>query len=333
MSRNVRAAVAALALAGGVYLAGSVPAEASNMGFKLERSLDLIRRTSDNRPLQNVYWISFPLFNGLADLADSQFSGGNKCIETGGATTPDGVINSDDAICDMWTARSNPATAGTFTFSYINRDTCTPTARNGTISLGQVRFTGVAFPLVPEIGYQALITVAAGATFSPQNRAVIVGSHDPSFAGRQIIASPTCPTGAPNCCGASAPRTDLINLPYHTMYQKADEILCGLEGVDWVDANGNGTPDLCWKENSSPANTTFDAGVDTTTGVFDGRVAMSVAYFDNTEGTNAPVARNVTIALGQLRFTGTPYNLVPGDAYLLTLSKTHTPTTWLSPHY
>ena len=37
MSRNIRAVAAALALAGGVYLAGPAPVEASNMGFKLDR--------------------------------------------------------------------------------------------------------------------------------------------------------------------------------------------------------------------------------------------------------------------------------------------------------
>lgn len=331
MSRNVRAAAAALALAGGVYFAGSIPAEASNMGFKLERSLDLVRRSAaPNAPLQNVYWVSQPLFNGLGDVADTLFSGTNKCVETGGATAGDGIVNIDDMICDMWTARSTPAQAGTFTASYINRDTCTPVSRIATVQLGAIRFTGTAFPLQAEIGYQVLVTVPSGATYSPQNRAVIVGSHDPSFAGRQIVAAPTCPTGTPNCCGAAAPRLDLINLPYHTMFQNSDEILCGLEGVDWTDGNADGRPDRCWNDTNGDGR--FDTG-ETTTGVFDGRVAMTVSYFDNTEAVNAPVSRTATIQLNQLRFTGTKYNLVPGDAYLLTLSKTHTPTTWLSPHY
>lgn len=333
MSRNVRAAAAALALAGGVYLAGSIPAEASNMGFKLERSFNLVRRTADSKPLQNVYWVSAPLFNGLGDVAnnDAAWTGTNKCVgDATGPTAGDGRIDSDDFICDFWTARSNPATAGTFTFSYINRETCTPVARIATVQLGAIRFTGTTFPAVADIGYQVLVTVPSAATFSPVNNAVIVGSHDPSFAGRQIVASPDCPTGAPNCCGASATRTDLINLPYHTMFQTSDEILCGLEGVDWTDGNADGRPDTCW--NDANTNGRWDTG-ELTTGVFDGRVAMTVSYFDNTEAVNAPVSRTATIQLGSLRFTGTKYNLVPGDAYLLTLSKTHSPTTWLSPHY
>ncbi len=307
MSTNLRAAAAALALAGGVYLACPAPVEASNMGFKLERSFDLIRRTADNRPLQNIYWISNPLFNGLGDIANTADPANNKCVEPGGAGAPDGIINSDDAICDFWTARTNPATAGTFTFSYIDRDTCTPIARNGTVQLGQIRFTGVAFPMIAEIGYQALVTVPGGATYSPQNRAVIVGSHDPSFAGRSIIYA--------TACGASAPRLDLLNLPYHTMYTSSFEILCGLEGVDWVDANADGRPDTC------------------TAGIFDGTRAMTVSFFANREPENAPVSHNVTFSLGQVRFTGTPFSLVPGDGYLIQISPGHTPTTWLSPHY
>jgi hypothetical protein len=331
MSRNVRAAAVALALAGGVYLAGA-PAQASNMGFKLERSFDLLRNSSTSRPLQNHYWVSFPLFNGLGDTANVADPANDKCVgDAGGPGAGDGLYTATDAICDMWTARSNPATAGTFTFSYIKREECSLYSRNGTVSLGAIRFTGPDFPLLADIGYDVFITVPGAAAYSPQNRAVIVGSHDPSFAGRQIVAAPTCTGGqTTNCCGANAPRTDLINLPYHTMYKTSDEILCGLEGVDWTDANLDGRPDRCWNDQGTLG--TFDAG-DTTTGVFDGRVAMTVSTFKNDETTNGAVARTATIQIGSLRFTGTEFDLIPGDAYLLNISKTHTPTTWLSPHY
>lgn len=328
MSRNVRAAATALALAGGVYFVGAMPAAASNMGFKLERSFDLVRRSTDNRPLQNIYWVSRPLFDGIGDVANSAATETNKCV--GDATGPaagDGLFNVDDTICDMWAARTNIPTAGTFTMTYIKREECTPVSRTGTVALGQIRFTGLLYTLQADIGYQVLTTAPAGVT--PLNRAVIVGSHDPSFAGRAITAAPTCPAGqTTNCCGANAARTDLINLPYHTMYTNSDEILCGLEGVDWTDVGGR--PDKCWDD--TDADGRYDAG-EPTTGVFDGRVGMTVSKFANDEITNGPIARTATIAVGALRFTGTRYDLVPGDAYLLNITKTHTATTWISPHY
>ena len=67
------------------------------------------------------------------------------------------------------------------------------------------------------------------------------------------------------------------------------------------------------------------------TGVFDGRVAMSVSLFENTDQVNAPISRTATIYLDGLRFGGTRFLLRPGDAYLLTLSKPHSPTVFLPP--
>ena len=66
-----------------------------------------------------------------------------------------------------------------------------------------------------------------------------------------------------------------------------------------------------------------------TTGIFDGRVAATVAYFDNSEAVNAPVARTATIYLNSLRFTGTKFQLRPGDAHAAVLLKSHSPTVYL----
>ena len=100
------------------------------------------------------------------------------------------------------------------------------------------------------------------------------------------------------------------------MYTRSFEILCGLEGVDWVDANADGRPDTC------------------TRGIFDGTRAMTVSRFDNTELIGAAVSHTVTLVpVVGLRFTGTPYDLVPGDAYTAQLTSGHVPTTWLSPHF
>lgn len=319
MSRNFKVAAVALALAGGVYLAGSAPAEASNMGFKLERSFDLVRNTASGRPLQNIYWVSHPYFNGLGDVADGAATSLSKCVgDADGPASGDGTIDSYDAICDMWTARSNRTQAGAFSFSYFKSLECVPVSHNASVGLGgRLSFAGTPFTLTPDIGYQVIIGVPPGATYSPQNRAVIVGSHDPAFTGHAIVAAPNCvPPNTTNCCGPTAGRLDMINLPYHTMYTRAYELLCGLEGVDWVDADANGRPDTC------------------TGGIYDGAHGIAVNYFNNTEAINAPVSASVAPGIGgRPNFAGTNYNLVPGDAYLVNIPALQTPTNFISPHY
>jgi hypothetical protein len=311
--RKIISAALALTVAGGVYLAGQ-PAEASNMGFKLERSLDLIRDVN-NRPHGNLYYVSFPLFNGLGDVANSAPTPNNKCVgDPTGPPAGDNVINADDAICDLWTSRQ-----GDMAFTYIDRDTCSKRSRTATNqgAIIGIRFSGAYTDvLTRDVGYAVNIGSAGSTTLSPQNRAVIVGSHDPSYAGRQILFAPGC--------GPTANREDLLNLPYHTMYQFADEILCGLENVDWVDANGDGKPDTC-----DPAR---GAIFDGQTGQFHG---LSVTTFDNDANTfvSRVVTRNALLPPPGLVFTNTNFDLRPGDAYLLNLSRQHVPTTFLSPHF
>ena len=106
MSRMSRAALAALALAGGACLITGT-AQASNMGFKLERSFD-VNRNAAGLALRNEYWVSQPLFNGLGDVGyhDTDAALSNKrCVS---ATNPagDGLIDVLDALCDYWTART-----------------------------------------------------------------------------------------------------------------------------------------------------------------------------------------------------------------------------------
>ena len=81
MSRRLLSTAAALMLAGGVYLSAGT-AEASNMGFKLERSFSFVTGA------QNLYLVSFPLFPGLGDVSDGagcsdagESCRGGHCIE------------------------------------------------------------------------------------------------------------------------------------------------------------------------------------------------------------------------------------------------------------
>lgn len=331
MTKRMWSAALALSLAGGVYLAAS-SARASNMGFKLERDFDFKRTSAaGSLPLQNVYYVSIPFFNGLGDVADSVATnpGGqpyaNKCVgDANGPPGPagDGEINSDDFVCDCWTARSNPPTAGAFQFLSIDAANCAVVSRTGRIQLNQPVFAaGNPFPpagtdLWTDRGYQ--VNVNQGLTGDPRNRAVIVGSHDPSFAGQTIHYSTTCGTGAP--------RADIINLPYHTMYQKPVEILCGLRGVAWQDTDNNWQPD-----DRSPAGC---AG-----GIFDGARAIQVISAFNEDpalgGRSAFVVQGARISLGNVVLSppDPPFDLIPGEAYRVPISAGHVDTNFLSPHF
>lgn len=339
MSRKVTAAALALTLAGGVYLAGT-PAEASNMGFKLERSFDLIRGPApEERAFTNKYWVSFPYFNGLGDVGNSDriaHPGRNRCVGDtvggGGPPVGDGIIDSTDLLCDLWTSRT-----GSIQVAYYNQRTCAPTAQTASVGLGGfIDFTDTEFPVPvdadgvggvdPGVGYELILDDRPG---TPTNRGVIVGSHDPAFPGQPLHYS--------TLCGPPAFRRHLVSLPYHTMLQTAAEFICGLEGVDWLDDGLPGTggvpndglpdhPDDC-----QPA----------TGAIFDGQIgaghALQVETFVNEVGqASRPVGFTISaISLGGGRISpqGTNFLLRPGDAYLVTLSVDHQDTNFLSPHF
>ncbi len=303
-----------------LLLAAALPAAAQQ--FSIVRNFDHIRRSSDGRPLQNIYWVSLPLVPVIADGANTAAPSFNKCVgDPDGPAFGDGIINSDDVICAWWTARTNPATAGAFTLSRIFPEVCTPVGRSAFAFQGAIRFSGMTFPIEPGAGLQVLITAPAAATYSPRNRAVLAGDHDDAWPGRAI----TYAAG----CAATAPRTDLIAVPYHAIYSSVDEILCGLEGVDWVDANADGKPDTCWDDRNG--NGVRDAG-EGATGIFDGRRLILVSRFDNTEAVNTTQTRMVTVALGRLFFIGQRFPLTVGEACVVQLSPGHQPTLFLPPH-
>jgi hypothetical protein len=301
MSRKLTAAT--LALTGGVYLLAG-PAQASNMGFKLERSFAVVRDGGPaGAPFKNFYLVSFPIFNGLGDVANSSV-GGDKC-----AAGPDGTVDSVDALCDLWTDKTIP---GSFAISRFNRDTCLFEVTPGSFDAFSGVDVGAPFALDRDFGYA--ITVASDEPAPPQNRAVIVGSHDPSYTGRDVRVPPSRCT----------PMNDIIEMHYHTMYQTANEILCGLEGVAWVDtAPADGNPDTC------------------PDGIFDNTSSIAVGFFDNTDdNSTAPYGDNeirfrgaLFDPFGGLQFFGPNFALVPGEGYLLAIDPAHTTTTWVQPHF
>jgi hypothetical protein len=269
-------------LAGGVYLTSGT-AEASNMGFKLERSFSYVTGA------QNLYLVSFPLFNGLGDVSDGA-----------GCAAGDGIINADDALCDLATDKDTSAGGALMTMQRYNDGSCVYEGRTILKVGSNFSFIGgfteeLTTPGNREIGY--FINVNKNpADPDLENRAVIVGSHDPSWAGK--LVSRTCPF-------------TVLNLPYHTMYRSANEILCGLEGVDWDDADGDGNPDTCDNGLYDPVS-----GVSVTAQAFEGSFVGRSAF-------NA----------GGVRFIGTNFDLTPGDAYIFSMNTGYQDRTFAPPHF
>jgi len=256
----------------------------------------------------------------------------NHCV--GEANAPpgpagDGRIDSDDAICDWWQARFmlTPVSGGTFAIGMVDAPNCAFVFSSASMRLGAVTW-GVQAPfpasgdLRTDIAYQ--VSVDRSPTGDPRNRAVIVGSHDPSFAGHVLSYS--------NSCGPLAPRQDLITVPYHTMYEKPVEIACGLRGVDWEDANPQ---DWIPDQPARPPFTVCGGGL------FDGTHTLSVqtvrvedpAVPGNINGFQALVTSFSVVSGYRWQPAVSPFDLKPGEGYMISVVAGHVPTTFRSPHF
>lgn len=367
MLRKFTGVTLAAAVAGGVYLT-ALPADASNMGFKLERSFKL--ESDAGRPYRNLYYVSFPLFNGLdKNLANSYPSPAttNKCVgdpgTPAGPAAGDDFLNADDALCDLWTSRD-----GLMTIYHFIPSSCVFEVRTAEKSAFGVRFTGgwdsyidtnadgtkdtgdpnqaldtdrtsnpSALDDYRGVGYAVTVAKPSSPTDpTVVNTAVIVGSHDPNFPGRSITYNAACPAGTP--------RLEFVNLPYHTMYRTADEVLCGLDKVQdptngWEDlvnnttgaAGADGEPDTCPNGiYDTTAGNGYLIQIETWDNVKDGGGPQESGA--NTD--NLVVVRTAGLTVfGRLDFTQQDFYLTPGDAYRVTLTNRHTTTTWRSPHF
>lgn len=72
--------------------------------------------------------------------------------------------------------------------------------------------------------------------FSETTTVTLVGSHDDAYAGPGI--ADLLPVANPL-------RWAAVPVPYHADLATAFEVLCGREGVDWVDSDADGRPDEC----------------------------------------------------------------------------------------
>lgn len=318
MTRKLFGAALAMALAGGVYLSAAPTAQASNMGFKLEREFAPVQG------FRNIFYVSFPLFNGLGDVGSA--TGTVGCVGDAGVT-PDGVISAIDALCDLWTDSSGQFTLARYDITRCSFQTCSGVRSPFGVSYPNCdAATGWADPLPRDESFQVQQTWPGSAV---SNSAVIVGSHDPSFTGRTLQPNASC---RPDL------QLALINLPYHTMYQNALEVLCGLKTVDWTDTDGDGTPE--W----------IDVDGDTTpdpcpNGIWDGANPIAVLWPDNVDDDSGPAGTdtdNLTIVCSvRAGFGGAPlfpdgtacYDLIPGEGYVVQMNIAHTGTIFRSPHF
>ena len=98
----------------------------------------------------------------------------------------------------------------------------------------------------------------------------------------------------PAGCGASrSPQHRIASSPA-TRWRHVDELLCGVEGLDWVDADRDGLPDTC------------------TAGAYDSVHGVSLAIFDGAPATNGFIPRGVAPGFaGRTSWSGTRWAVAP----------------------
>jgi hypothetical protein len=123
---------------------------------------------------------------------------------------------------------------------------------------------------------------------------------------------------------------DFINHSYHSMYTFANELLCGLETVDWTDGPDPDTdPDQC-----DPAATPVPYAIyDGTSGAQVGVVTvindMSVAPPGIFQIRSAAFNPD----FGGLVFVGTNFPLIPGEGYRVDLTPGYNSKVFRNPHF
>jgi hypothetical protein len=262
------------------------------------RDLSLLREPGTGRPYLNLYLLSWPDVPNWRDAADTRWPGGDKCVGAiGGPSVPDGVLNFDDLICMLWGDGDLSAREGTFriqTFDGCQYHDRTAT-RGGIIG---VQFTGTVMPLDPRDGYEVLIS-SSSPTVTPTSTVLLSGTCDPAWPPYPIVY-----TGR---CGCPFIEMQLLQFPWDLPQATADEILCGIENVDWDDLDGDGDPDTC------PA------------GVFDGATPITLSTYDNLI-THGYVRRTVMATDLGLAFLGADFAIANGESYLIGVRPGHQPT-------
>ena len=284
----------AIALAVGLLVAPTAPAD----------DLEVERDFPWYEDLRNVYFVTAPFAEGIEDVANTTNVDPCDTVDTG----PDGVVNADDLLCTLWGGGDLAEQRGAMSVVHYDGGACSYRARTGLkLPTGERLFIGGGFQYQPEFGYTVQVGRVTEDAPPPVNRVVLSGHCDPAFPGRLLV-----PIGCQN--GA-----EVLHYPYNALYRTVDEILCGLEGVDWMPDPVTGNPDTC-------PNGLFMLGED--------GAAVSVVLYNNDPDAPSPnqyIGRSVVQVPGSLVFVGSNYELKAGEAYLAYLSVKHSPTFWDPP--
>lgn len=257
------------------------------------------------RTFLGQYYVSFPEFPAFRDIANSNTATVlNPCDLTGRG--PDGIVNADDVLCFIMSDLAALPAAFQVSITTSPPDGCRFTARS---LVKDVLFgPSSAGAFVEAIdGHGAF---AVNTPFAREGRDLLVtfgGQCDASWPGQVIELNPACP------CLPS-----FLHYPYGSLYRSADEILCGLEGLDWNDGDLDGDPDSC------------------PNGIFDGTHRISVQTYDNDpytqpETDDLVLARTVLVTDLGLVFLGRDFPTAAGEAYVVDVSEGHVPTLFRPP--
>ncbi|MEM7249557.1 MAG: hypothetical protein AAF533_29890, partial [Acidobacteriota bacterium] len=257
---------------------------------------------------QNFFFLAYPLWNGLPDVGTEAPRGPGEVpcasLAVGGAEfVPDGIITLADVLCDTWTMLPELTGTELASVQYVDPTDCSWQA----LALSRTPFFGASFggalgvelASIREQGLLLQFTQSVAGV----NRPVIVGSHDPSYIGRELSDAVTCGRA-------------IINPHYHSLYESTTEIFCGLEGVDWLDVDVDGNPDDCEG------------------GVYGGSGEQyALQTYVNRPGDFGFRAAVLSDFLGFIVLPSAPIPLQPGHAYLLSMGRAASPQTFIQPHY
>ena len=254
----------------------------SNMGFKLERNFRYIDGN------QNLYYLSLPFFSEYADCDE-------LLIDFVGQPT-DNDFNSmtleltDIAANDIKTRTCRPHPVG-------------PPDFDAWLITGDDPWT-----IDSSIGYKLVVLDNAGPS-GDDNNVVIVGSHDPEYAGYDINFQADMKNLYP------------VSVPYHTTWVTVEDLL-----IDTF-VNGPDTSDVAEATAFSFAN-------------YDYETQASINEFFTVSIRAHPVGPpdfDAYLITGDTDPGANPtFNVTPGDGYVLNITNdaaTPFQVTYLSPHF
>lgn len=269
-----------------VALAWALATSAGAQIIEVERQLGY----STGCPSCSIHTVTLPAPDFVPDIANSAADDPGDPDEL----PPDGVVNADDLICLLWA----PGREGIFSIARRQSGSCTWTMRTAFRSARnpELIFIGAAFDYDPGVGY---VVYRGKFPWEPDlsNRVTLRSRCNLHLEARELIEG----------CDKQ-----LLVLPYDTPYRHADEVLCGLEGTDYL-PTAEGEPDAC------------------PNGVFDPETGRDTHLTSATGYDPRGYAGRSVFGPGRPHFVGTNFALEPSHSPRLITNDGHGERTW-APH-